>query len=32
LSAFCVTHGVTVETHPLNLEQIFPLLLERTEQ
>ena len=32
LSVFCVTHGVTVETHPLNLEQIFPLLLERTEQ
>lgn len=31
-SVFCVTHGVTVETHPLNLEQIFPLLLERTEQ
>lgn len=32
LSAFCVTYGVTVEAHPLNLEQIFPLLIEASDR
>ncbi len=32
LSAFCVTWGVTIESRPLNLEQMFPLFLEAADR